>query len=396
MPSNGRSAQPCALCPEILARLPARFRLLRGGGPDHRHRTLYDAVQWSFDLLEPTEQQLLARLSVFRGGCDLVAATQIAGAPGADELDILDALDALVARSVVVADVGATPTRYGMLETLRVFAAQQLAEPDATATAARHADYYLELAEWAADALLGNEPVRARHDFEHEWDNLRAAVDWTTASGDFERAVRLVLASYAYGSRARRHEVGDWCERVLRLPGADEHADWSALAAAGANLRRDAGDLAGAEELATRAMAHDEARGGPRFDSLIAAFRMAWSHGQLPDATALIAPLQASAAVERRRDAVPIANYLRTITALAAGTEDPIAVAEEAWDRARRSRRPYALRSVSSLPTSRSATAIAARTCSTRCGGGRRPSATRCARTTPRCGWLSGEPTTRT
>ena len=70
-------------------------------GAIERHATLRAAIDWSYDLLAADEQRLLARLSVFAGGCSLEAAEAVCSANGIDEVDVLDLLSALVARSLV-------------------------------------------------------------------------------------------------------------------------------------------------------------------------------------------------------------------------------------------------------------------------------------------------------
>ena len=91
---------------QLAQRLDQRFRLLAGGerGAVERHATLRAAIDWSYDLLAPAEQLVLARLSVFAGGCSLEAAESVCSGGGVDELDVLDLLAVLVARSLVVAD----------------------------------------------------------------------------------------------------------------------------------------------------------------------------------------------------------------------------------------------------------------------------------------------------
>src|SRR5271157_4589203 len=125
---------------EVRDRLDQRLRLLVGSRRGlARHQTLRHAVAWSYDLLDDAEKPLLERCSVFAGGFDLHSACAVAGFPDApDDFAVLDLLDALVRKSLLVADRSSGRTRYSMLETIRQFAAEQLAASGA-ATEARTA-----------------------------------------------------------------------------------------------------------------------------------------------------------------------------------------------------------------------------------------------------------------
>ena len=113
---------------EVRDRLGDRFRLLAGGRRGlERHQTLRHAVQWSYDLLDANERLLLNRCSVFAAGFDLDGAVAVGGGGELDEYAVLDLLDALVRKSLLTAEASGDATRYGMLETIRQFAVEQLA-----------------------------------------------------------------------------------------------------------------------------------------------------------------------------------------------------------------------------------------------------------------------------
>jgi predicted ATPase len=104
---------------QLLDRLGARLDLLKGGrDADVRQQTLRATIEWSYELLDPDEQKLLAALSVFRGGWTLEAAEQVADAD-------LDLLQSLVDKSLVRRWEGG---RFAMLETIREFARERLDE----------------------------------------------------------------------------------------------------------------------------------------------------------------------------------------------------------------------------------------------------------------------------
>jgi predicted ATPase/transcriptional regulator with XRE-family HTH domain len=139
----------------IAARLADRFRLLTGGPRTavSRQQTLRATLDWSCDLLAEGERRLLARLSVFAGGCTLEAAEAICSGSGVEERDVLDLLARLVDRSLVLLEE-AEPEgewgRYRLLETVRRYGRERLeAQEDAVAVRRRHAAHYLALAEEA-------------------------------------------------------------------------------------------------------------------------------------------------------------------------------------------------------------------------------------------------------
>src|SRR6266511_1916188 len=169
----------------ILTRLANRLGLLQSGARDlpDRQKTLRGAIAWSHDLLDEPQRRLFARLAVFAGGGRLGDVEAICGG---DELgvDVLDGLEALVDQSLVrQLDDGGEP-RAVMLETIREFALERLAESaDAGAVRDRYARRFLALAEEAMPHLLHVERRTwlARLDREHE--NLRAAFDFCGGSG---------------------------------------------------------------------------------------------------------------------------------------------------------------------------------------------------------------------
>ena len=192
------AARVAVLSPaQIAARLDQRFQLLAGAqrGAIERHATLRAAIDWSYDMLEPEEQLLLARLSVFAGGCTLEAAEAVcAGGPIASEV-VIDLVGTLVARSLVDADAGdPSETTYRLLETIRQYAEEHLDRDGHEATAARHARYY---ADWIAAA---NQQLRGPAQLEwlpravRETENVRAAVNWAVANGNEALAFALLTA----------------------------------------------------------------------------------------------------------------------------------------------------------------------------------------------------------
>ncbi|NAS20956.1 hypothetical protein GT755_04555 [Herbidospora sp. NEAU-GS84] len=195
---------------EIADRLNDRFSLLTGGPRTAlpHHRGLRAACEWSFQLLDDEERDLLAALSVFTGGFDLAAAAAVAGHP--DELAVLDTLARLVDKSLLTADVTPGGARYGMLETIRRFAAETLGEGERARRA--HAAHFLALAEEAERGLRGATLVAALDRMSAEHANLRAALGYATG----DQALRLAVATWRYlYLRGHYSEGRQWLESTL-------------------------------------------------------------------------------------------------------------------------------------------------------------------------------------
>jgi predicted ATPase len=179
---------------EIDNRLDQRFRLLRGGKriTTPRHQTLQALIDWSYDLLDPEEQQTLEGLSVFPGDFDLESAEAVVGAGFNSPVGFLDRLAALADKSLLQADVGTS--RYRLLETVRDYARAKLsARSEAAADALRtaHCDHYLALAETAAPHLVGHGQTEWLDRLQLEFDNLRAAIATSLDDSDPATGLRL-------------------------------------------------------------------------------------------------------------------------------------------------------------------------------------------------------------
>jgi predicted ATPase/DNA-binding XRE family transcriptional regulator len=166
-------------------RLDQRFQLLTGGSRValQRQRTLRATVEWSYSLLTGAEQMLLGRLSVFAESFDLDAAEAVCGFGGIGPLDVTGLLGSLVDKSLVVAEPTGRSLRYHLLETIRQFAAERLAEASddtAAVVEAAHCDHFLSVAEAAAPHLTGPDQgswlARLDADEANLWRATRQAV----------------------------------------------------------------------------------------------------------------------------------------------------------------------------------------------------------------------------
>jgi predicted ATPase/DNA-binding winged helix-turn-helix (wHTH) protein len=157
-----------------------------------RHRTMRAVVDWSYGLLSEDEQLFFRALGIFTGGFTVEAATAVAMDAAKTRIDAIDRLADLVAKSLVVADVGDARPRFRLLETTRANALEKLAGTgEADAVARRHATYYAELFEGATDPGGADDDVTAL-----EIDNVREALSWAFGTGgDLAIGVRLAAGS---------------------------------------------------------------------------------------------------------------------------------------------------------------------------------------------------------
>jgi predicted ATPase/DNA-binding CsgD family transcriptional regulator len=160
-----------------------------------RHRTMDAMLEWSHRMLEPEEQRLFRRLSVFRGSFSLAAAESVCAGYLLDVADVLDTLAVLIDRSLVqVVDHPEEP-RYRLLATVRQYAAAKLWDgPEGPTVHGRHASHFLTLAEAARDRVDGPEQTRWLERLELEHDNLEAALQWLSQESidDGARLARLL------------------------------------------------------------------------------------------------------------------------------------------------------------------------------------------------------------
>jgi predicted ATPase/tetratricopeptide (TPR) repeat protein len=214
---------------DLAGRLDQRFRLLTGGSRTalERQQTLRAAVDWSYSLLTAAEQALLGRLSVFAESFDLAAAEAVAGT-GTGDIDALEVaglLGSLVDKSLVAAEPDGAALRYRLLETIRLFAAERLADAggeQAAAARAAHCAHYLALAETAAPHLTGPQQGSWLDRLDADQANLRRAAEHAAGEPDGTTDVlRLGVALWRYwGARFRNEEAAGLLVPVLGRPEA--------------------------------------------------------------------------------------------------------------------------------------------------------------------------------
>ncbi|MEA2528422.1 MAG: hypothetical protein QOG89_66, partial [Thermomicrobiales bacterium] len=271
----------------MLSRLDRPLALLVGGPRDlpPRQQTIRDTIAWSHDLLSAPEQRLLWRLSVFAGGWTLSAAEAVCAGGQADRraggqsheptpsacppprlsVSVLDGLASLVDKNLVYQrELPDGDARFGMLETIREFAAERLAEAGQEQEfRRRHAATFVAFAEQTMPLLESTDLVNALDQLDREDGNLRAALVWLQAQGDAELALRLVVALRNYWFiRGRLVEGCDVTLAVAALSGSTDFSELRIDALNGAGFfAREYGDYERAHAISTTALAESQQLG---------------------------------------------------------------------------------------------------------------------------------------
>lgn len=245
---------------ELAERLDDRFRLLAGGSRTSpaRHQTLQAAVDWTYDTLSPAEALQFARLSVFASSFTLDAAEDVCAGDGIDQGDVLGLLSSLIDKSMVVAEQVRGATRYRLLETMRRYGIERLAEDPAAEKARRdrHLSWAAALAAKADPALRGPEQGRWLEVLEGVLDDVRAALAWGVEQGSAAAGTALAVAANLgrfFEVRGYLSEGRRWLEALLGAGEADPRVRAKALRSA-AILAQRQGDYGPARALHTESL----------------------------------------------------------------------------------------------------------------------------------------------
>jgi predicted ATPase len=230
---------------ELAAGLDRRLATLAGGRRRsvQRHQTLRAAIDWSYDLLGDGERVLLARLAVFAGGCTRSAAEAVCGAAPIAPGHVFDLLAGLVAKSLVVAHREGSETRYRLLETIREYGEERLAELHETEYLRRaYSEYFWELGLALKEELDGPNQLRASRRFAAEYENLLAGVSHAIDTDDVDLGLRLLCATPPPGVQVGYRLLLSF-DGVLGLTGAAEHPLYPLALAAAAYTAARQGDV---------------------------------------------------------------------------------------------------------------------------------------------------------
>ena len=226
----------------LLARLGWGLTLTAAdAGRPQRQQTLRDTIAWSYELLAPALAAAFRRMGVFAGGCGLDSLAAVAAigmtyggeAAGSDALELAAELQDL--SLIIVAEGPDGEPRVGMLETIRNYALERLAEVGELDEARRrHARHYAALAEWAHGRYSGPQQLAALDQLEAEQANLRAALAWsldTPAEDPAERAQRAAIGlwltrelAFFWYEHGHATEGRRWLERAIELAPDDAEA----------------------------------------------------------------------------------------------------------------------------------------------------------------------------
>jgi predicted ATPase/class 3 adenylate cyclase len=207
----------------LLSRLEKSLSALGSGARDlpGRQQTLRNAIQWSYDLLNPGERCLLARFSVFARGGSLEQLDLVCGPPAdLGGREVVDALDQLADQSLLRRIPEFDEPRFLMLQTIREFAGERLAEGGEGAMIRdRHLEAFIALAQTAQEHLFGSQRKAWLDRLDADHDNFRVALEWCVAQGDALRAMRLGASLWRYWQmRGHLHEGRRRMAQILALP----------------------------------------------------------------------------------------------------------------------------------------------------------------------------------
>ncbi len=201
---------------DIARRLNDRFRLLSGGGrrAQERHRTLLATVSWSHALLSEPEQRVFRRLAVFPATFDLAAAEAVCADTDQSGLDVVDLVVGLVARSLIQHDPDSD--RYSLLETLRQYGADRLADAGETDPVREaYAAHYLQLAADTAPGLHDHRFAAAYALLLLESDNFSAVASWLAAQQRWGDLADLAADLALFGTSVHPSEGYGWCRQAI-------------------------------------------------------------------------------------------------------------------------------------------------------------------------------------
>jgi predicted ATPase len=296
---------------QIRDRLDERFRLLTGSRRSmERHQTLRHAMQWSYDLLNDVERRVLQRASVFAGGFAIAAATTVCGQDidrEVDEIEMLDVLDSLVRKSLVNVDRTSAELRYSMLETIRQFAEERLADSGAGESVRdRHAMFFADQAEASFELFRSPQEALAYRFVDDEMANLRAAFRWAVDHQRDDSAIRIAACTHQAARFRLRTETFGWAAEVAGMAREAGHRKLPLVLTMAADSAWGLGQLEEAKRFGREAiaLANDET-----FESIV------WAYADLAQIAVYEGDVEGSLELLRRGAAHPADRRDRLVLA---------------------------------------------------------------------------------
>lgn len=222
-----------------------------------RHRTLGDALQWSYQLLDSVEQAVFQELAIFPGEFTVAAAEHMVSSKLENPTRLVDVLCSLVEKSLITLQAGTQPTRYRYLTMLRAYALEQLANRTA-AMIEKHARFVEELVSQAQQDWMSLPTTQWKRQYEHHIDDIRAALDWSLSySQHCAQGLRILTDSAPFWIQLSLH---DECrQRIItvmedtKFPPVEEHQEMMIQAALATSLTWSRGPVAANKRAWTRA-----------------------------------------------------------------------------------------------------------------------------------------------
>ncbi len=310
---------------ELLSVVERRLAVLRDRPESDPIRSaLQDLVDWSYELLHADEKTLLHQIAVHRGGASLPSLIAVSANHGLDETTVTYLLGALVDKSIVSASFRKEEARYDLLDTVRDYVLERLAETGGLAPVRQaHADYFAALAETARTGLRGPDWLAWIKRLELELHNLWAALTYAHDAHDPDVAVRLGGSLGWYFSLAERVSEGrHFLEQALAAGPADERGLRIDLFAWLSFLATEELDLDAAMEAGERGLALAATAPASSESALVrVTLALAFAHSGNHERAAALAD-QAIAIYDRTRDAWGLALSSLVRAGIAAGAGD--------------------------------------------------------------------------
>lgn len=224
---------------ELASRLDDVFRVLTSGSRTavSRHRTLREAIEWSYGLLDQRERVLLQRLSVFFGDFTLNAAESVGADAELEARDVLDTLGALLDKSLVAMKEVDGVARFHLLETIRQYASAKLSESgEYRRVCERHARTYMDLAAQGAPQLITRERPTWVQRIQRELDNIRVALNCTRKEAVGDHLELLGNLAWFWYSSGHWSEARRWYDAAIALPWTNDMSRSRAAVLLGAGV----------------------------------------------------------------------------------------------------------------------------------------------------------------
>lgn len=214
----------------------SRLNLLSGGARNAigRHKTLRDAIGWSYDLLKGEEQVLFRRLGVFLGGFTLAAADAVCNAGSGFQPDLFEQVSQLVHKNLLNRELApggksemSDEPRFSMAEMIREYSLERMEESgEQGEVRLLHAEYFLAMVSSFDPLMVGENERLLGVRLDQDYDNVRAALAWAIENRPVDMGLPFGLSLARYWElRGYYSEGRDWLERIMSAQGVSDETD---------------------------------------------------------------------------------------------------------------------------------------------------------------------------